>query len=315
MPLALLEGHAGPQARLDERVALLAVAVQRDGLEARAPARHLPFPVGHGRLGHEDDVRARAALRVQRPAQQGNGLQRLAKAHLVSEDAVEAMLVQADHPVKALQLVLACRGGARARARARSGEGGQSGHSSERASEAGNQAQASPQAQPWYSRISPWMQPGCTTRRVAVGPSSPSSSRPPPAPPPRPLFFFDFAAGFFSRRAGAEDEEEEDEEEEEEEEEEDAPAPAPVPRTSSASAPGERSNASISSAFFGPLPAPSSRKWRKRLRRGERREEAGAATAALDAAATLDVPARSASGSAPVAIVSAGLRKGAWRAG
>jgi hypothetical protein len=27
------------------------------------------------------------------------------------------------------------------------------------------------------------------------------------------------------------------------------------------------------------------------------------------------VPARSASGSAPVAIVSAGLRKGAWRAG
>ncbi len=49
-------------------------------------------------------MRAADVAVVLHVAEQRDGLQRLAQAHLVGQDAVDAVLVQRDHPVQAAHL-------------------------------------------------------------------------------------------------------------------------------------------------------------------------------------------------------------------
>mmetsp|Transcript_15009 Transcript_15009/g.38568 ORF Transcript_15009/g.38568 Transcript_15009/m.38568 type:complete len:573 (+) Transcript_15009:2004-3722(+) len=79
--------------------------VQHSG-HAGAEALHLVDPVGQRGEGREDEEGAVDAL-VAQVGEEADSLARLAKAHLVSEDAVEAVLVEGDHPLDAGELVVA----------------------------------------------------------------------------------------------------------------------------------------------------------------------------------------------------------------
>ena len=61
-------------------------------------------PVGERRLGHEDHVRPVDVSEVLHVAEEGDGLQRFAKTHLVGQDPVDAVLVEGDHPIETTDL-------------------------------------------------------------------------------------------------------------------------------------------------------------------------------------------------------------------
>ena len=94
--LQLVVNHALP---------LVLVAVEVQHLEARRPVLELAHPVGEGRLWREDEEGAGELLDLTQPAEQRDSLKRLAQAHLVGEDAVDAVLVQVGEPVEASHLV------------------------------------------------------------------------------------------------------------------------------------------------------------------------------------------------------------------
>mmetsp|Transcript_32858 Transcript_32858/g.77904 ORF Transcript_32858/g.77904 Transcript_32858/m.77904 type:complete len:460 (-) Transcript_32858:740-2119(-) len=86
---------------------LLRVAMELDRADDGAPPPELVQPVVEGRLGHEHEVGPRDAAVLVEVPQQGDGLQRFAEAHLVCQNAVDAVVVQVDEPVEPLHLVLA----------------------------------------------------------------------------------------------------------------------------------------------------------------------------------------------------------------
>ncbi|KAI3476086.1 hypothetical protein L1887_62392 [Cichorium endivia] len=94
----------GQQVFVDDLVALLLGALEGDHVEAGHPALELAVPVVQRRLGHDDEVEAGRVAEVAEVAEEGDGLERLAEAHLVCEDAVDAVVVERDHPVEALDL-------------------------------------------------------------------------------------------------------------------------------------------------------------------------------------------------------------------
>ena len=104
-PVALVVALARPEDVVDHDLALVLGAVELYARKRRAPALDLVHPVGHGGLGHEHEVRPLVLLKLVHVPQDGYGLQRFSEAHLVGQDAVDAVLVVADEPVEALELV------------------------------------------------------------------------------------------------------------------------------------------------------------------------------------------------------------------
>ena len=104
---AHVEGIRRLEVLLAQRLAALAVALQLEDLERRAPTRALVRPVRKRRLGRDDQVRAGDLARLLEVTQERDGLQRLAKPHLIRKDPVDPLLVQLDQPVQALELVRA----------------------------------------------------------------------------------------------------------------------------------------------------------------------------------------------------------------
>jgi hypothetical protein len=70
------------------------------------PFLELVFPVTEGYLGSDDDVWTLHFFVLPQESQNGDGLDGLTEAHVVSEDAVETALVETDHPVEPNQLVM-----------------------------------------------------------------------------------------------------------------------------------------------------------------------------------------------------------------
>ena len=60
-------------------------------------------------LGRQDEVRPTLALRFHKQSEECNGLNCLAKAHFVSQDAIDAVVVQRQQEAHAAQLVRAQR--------------------------------------------------------------------------------------------------------------------------------------------------------------------------------------------------------------
>lgn len=99
---------------------LLLVALEKHNVEPGHPALKLARPVLKRTLGHNHEMGTMDALVKLEVAEEGDGLQRLAESlgrsvmpakprthHLVGEDAVDSVVVQPDHPVESLHLVLA----------------------------------------------------------------------------------------------------------------------------------------------------------------------------------------------------------------
>ena len=80
------------------------VTDETDGSDSGAPPLELIHPVGQGGLGHQDHVRTRNVAQVFHVAQEGDGLQGLAQAHLVGQNSVDAVLVEGDHPIETTDL-------------------------------------------------------------------------------------------------------------------------------------------------------------------------------------------------------------------
>mmetsp|Transcript_13968 Transcript_13968/g.34953 ORF Transcript_13968/g.34953 Transcript_13968/m.34953 type:complete len:377 (+) Transcript_13968:1858-2988(+) len=85
----------------------LCVAVELDGSKHGAPPSHLVHPVAESGLGYDDEVWSRNSAVLVQVSEQGDGLQCLSETHLVGEDSVDAVVVQVNHPVESLELVLA----------------------------------------------------------------------------------------------------------------------------------------------------------------------------------------------------------------
>jgi hypothetical protein len=89
----------------DEGGARLLVAVELAHAARRKPLVELAIPVAERRLGHNDDVRAGDAARLGEVGEQRDRLQRFAEAHLVGENAADAVVVEPNEPVETLDLV------------------------------------------------------------------------------------------------------------------------------------------------------------------------------------------------------------------
>ncbi|PPQ66781.1 hypothetical protein CVT26_009767 [Gymnopilus dilepis] len=86
----VLQGGSGEEEAVAGvvRTTLRRVALVRDDPDARSPLGELARPVGHGGEGHDDEVGPALAL------------------GLDEEDTVEPVVVQADHPLETLELIL-----------------------------------------------------------------------------------------------------------------------------------------------------------------------------------------------------------------
>jgi hypothetical protein len=115
--------------------------------------------------------------------QESDGLHRLAQAHLVSQDAVEPVLPQADHPLDALELVVAQVAGEQ-RAQLLQGCGGGVGVGAVGAPGAAGR----PCVQPAHGRKMPWeaRPPGGAPATVGTCGPSPSPGRQAAQPSPKP---------------------------------------------------------------------------------------------------------------------------------
>ena len=78
-------------------------AAHLERAERRAPLGELAVPVGEGRLRDDDQVGARHAAALLQVAEQRDRLQRLAEAHLVGEDGVDAAAVHGREPAQPAQ--------------------------------------------------------------------------------------------------------------------------------------------------------------------------------------------------------------------
>mmetsp|Transcript_8403 Transcript_8403/g.31623 ORF Transcript_8403/g.31623 Transcript_8403/m.31623 type:complete len:278 (-) Transcript_8403:245-1078(-) len=93
---------------LDEDALPLRLAPQQlERPDLGAPARELAHPVAAHGLRNDHDVRAGVLPRFAQVGEEADRLQRLPQTHFVRQDAVDAVVVQADHPVQPLQLVWA----------------------------------------------------------------------------------------------------------------------------------------------------------------------------------------------------------------
>mmetsp|Transcript_8845 Transcript_8845/g.30409 ORF Transcript_8845/g.30409 Transcript_8845/m.30409 type:complete len:769 (-) Transcript_8845:151-2457(-) len=88
-------------------VPLLLVAVELPGADHRAPPLELIHPVVQRGLGDDHKVWAGDSPELVQVAQERDRLQRFSQAHLVRQDAVDSVVVQVDHPIQALELVVA----------------------------------------------------------------------------------------------------------------------------------------------------------------------------------------------------------------
>ena len=87
-------------------MALLLGALQREDLEAWHPFVEFASPVVECRLGHDNEVAAGRVAVVLQVAKERDGLQCFAETHLVGQNAIDAVVVQGDEPVEALNLVV-----------------------------------------------------------------------------------------------------------------------------------------------------------------------------------------------------------------
>lgn len=85
----------------------LLVTVVGQYLETRTPFLELHFPIEHDTCGDNNKMRAPAAFLACQMSQHSDGHDRLAKAHLVSQDTIQTLLVHCDQPVQTNVLVLA----------------------------------------------------------------------------------------------------------------------------------------------------------------------------------------------------------------
>jgi len=85
--------------------------MEHKGLDRRAPLGKLVIPVQEGRLGNHHEMRPADILVVLQVAKERDSLEGLAKTHLVCQDSIESVLVQGDHPVEAVDLVVTHRAG------------------------------------------------------------------------------------------------------------------------------------------------------------------------------------------------------------
>lgn len=73
---------------------------------SRVPYGEFTKPVSNNRLGHDNQVIALYLFKFSHEAQQRNCLDCLSKAHLVSQNAINACLIKWDHPVEPIELVV-----------------------------------------------------------------------------------------------------------------------------------------------------------------------------------------------------------------
>ena len=90
---------------LSEHLANVRQAFVLNDDDVRRPALKFRRPIGERREWHDDQRRARVLLQVDQMHDQGDGLNRLAEAHLVGENTVQIVVVQRHEPFEALQLV------------------------------------------------------------------------------------------------------------------------------------------------------------------------------------------------------------------
>lgn len=79
---------------------------QIDHLDFRVPPGELLQPISDNGLGHDNQVVALVLFKLPQEAQQRNSLDGLSEAHLISQNAIDASLVQRDHPVEPIKLVV-----------------------------------------------------------------------------------------------------------------------------------------------------------------------------------------------------------------
>ena len=90
---------SGSQLGFDDFFPGLLSCDQVANLDVRAPAAELLHPVADDRLWHQDQVVAIYILELAKERNERDRLDSLAKTHLVSKNAVNASLVQTNHPV------------------------------------------------------------------------------------------------------------------------------------------------------------------------------------------------------------------------
>ena len=92
--------------------AFLAVAVELKNTQRWHPLSNLLEPLSEGDLGHDHDVVAESVhyfvwfFQTFDESYDRNGLNSLAKTHLIGQDTVEIRLIQPEQPVQSLQLVV-----------------------------------------------------------------------------------------------------------------------------------------------------------------------------------------------------------------
>mmetsp|Transcript_23353 Transcript_23353/g.44306 ORF Transcript_23353/g.44306 Transcript_23353/m.44306 type:complete len:236 (+) Transcript_23353:3085-3792(+) len=99
----------GFQKFLARLVPLVLRAAHAHGANGRTPPPEFLDPISHHGLGDDDDVRSLHPPCLAHVGQERNGLQCLSQSHLVRQYSVNAVIVQFDHPVQTLQLVLVHR--------------------------------------------------------------------------------------------------------------------------------------------------------------------------------------------------------------
>ena len=85
--------------------ALRRITLVHDVDDGRRPARKLVHPVGESGERHDDEERSVDLLLLHQIGDERNGLDGLAEAHLVGQDAVQVVVVERDEPLEAAYLI------------------------------------------------------------------------------------------------------------------------------------------------------------------------------------------------------------------
>lgn len=95
------------QAIVDQLVTLLLGSLKNQHINFGRPLGKLALPVVESGLGDDDQVRTGDADDVAQVAEEGNGLQRLAETHFISQNTRNTVLMERNQPVKTSNLVIA----------------------------------------------------------------------------------------------------------------------------------------------------------------------------------------------------------------
>mmetsp|Transcript_15987 Transcript_15987/g.36869 ORF Transcript_15987/g.36869 Transcript_15987/m.36869 type:complete len:311 (+) Transcript_15987:781-1713(+) len=101
--LALL----GLQEGITSLRALILGAAHAHSVDRRRPLAKLFYPVPHDGLGDDDNMWACHATGLAKVCQERDGLESLSQSHFVCENTIYTVVVEFDHPIQTLQLILA----------------------------------------------------------------------------------------------------------------------------------------------------------------------------------------------------------------